>query len=99
MGSVAISARPVLDTTVSTSGYFIRVFSIRVESSTDSFKETLGRRTTLIATEPSSSSGINSEPKKGTRTRLERKQDAAAIKVIPGWVTAFGINGWNYSFK
>ena len=44
IGSVGISATPVRDTTVITSGNFFRVFSIIVVLLTDSVNATLGRR-------------------------------------------------------
>ena len=62
IGSVAISARPVFDTTVITSGNSRSTFSKRVAPSTLSSRDTLGRRSTWIARAPSSRRGTNSAP-------------------------------------
>jgi hypothetical protein len=81
IGSSLISARPVLLTTVSTSGKVSRRFSRNSATSTEPSSEAFGRRTTLMASEPSSSGGMNSVPSRGSSARLPARTTPAASSV------------------
>lgn len=81
MGSVAISARPVLDTTVVISGKRFRTFSSSVVCRTDSSSDTLGSRQACSAIAPSSSLGTNSAPRNGITARLPASATTATVTV------------------
>ena len=83
MGSSAISARPVLDTTVVISGNFAnRRFSISVHCKAEPSTLAEGRRTTLTAIAPSSSGGRNSVPIRGSTENAPTMIAAATAMVI-----------------
>ena len=78
MGSSEISARPVLVTTVLTSGNFRISFSTKVPTLTEPWSDALGRRTTLMAMAPSSrGGGRNSVPMPGTRAMVATNRTTA----------------------
>ena len=81
IGSSEISARPVFVTTVSTSGNLSRRCSMTVPTATDPSSEADGRRTTLMASDPSSSCGRNSVPRRGTRNIVAANSATARITV------------------
>ena len=78
IGSVAMSARPVLETASSTSGNFLKMRCARVCKSTACCNEMLGKERASMATAPSSSAGRNSVPIKGTNARAPNKARTAA---------------------
>lgn len=86
IGSVAISGRPVLETTVSiSSGKASRSrFSTSVACWMDSSRDTLGRRSTWSANAPSSSRGMNSAPRKGAASPAVSTATSAATTTAPG---------------
>ena len=94
MGSLAISGRPVLLITESTSGNCLRHCSMRVVISTLVSSETLGRRTAWIAMDPSSSLGMNSPPRPKATIRLAKKASAVAPKTMPGTLMTKSRSGW-----
>ena len=78
MGSVAIRRGPVFDTTFVTSGKLRSTRSTWVVVRTDWLSDTLGSCWTCMASAPSSSRGMNSEPRKGNMTPLTTTSAAAA---------------------
>ena len=84
MGSVAISARPVLETTSSISSGKAATsrFSTCPACRVDSSSETLGSRRIWIASEPSSSRGMNSEPRNGTTPSAATTDRAAPVSTL-----------------
>ena len=93
IGSVGISAWPVRETTLSTSGNSIRIFSIIVVLLTDSERLTLGRRHAWTAIEPSPSRGTNSAPSHGTSVSDSAKIRRAASTTACGRSTADSSSG------
>ena len=84
IGSVGISAWPVRDTTVRTSGNSSRACSMRVVLLMDSDSATLGRRQAWTAIAPSLRRGRNSAPMNGTSPSDAAKSAAATRPVTPG---------------
>ena len=78
IGSEAMSARPVFETTSMTSGNCFRIFSARFCRSSDCGSEMLGIRNVCTATEPSSSDGRNSVPISGTSKKEATSATTAA---------------------
>ena len=77
IGSVEISARPVLPTTVSTSANDISRCSTSPAISTDSVSDTLGSRMIWTAMSPSSRRGTNSAPSPPKLATATAKSTAA----------------------
>ena len=84
IGSEAMSARPVLETTSMTSGNCLRIFSARVCRSSDCGSEMLGMRKVCTAIEPSSSEGRNSVPMSGTSANEPPSASTAGITTRHG---------------
>ena len=81
IGSSEISARPVLVTTVATSGKRMTRFSISCAITTEPSSEAFGSRTTLIAIAPSSRVGMNSIPRNG-RNPTDSRSTSTAIPMV-----------------
>ena len=84
IGSSEISARPVLVTTVSTSGKRRRRFSMKVPTATEPSSEAFGSRTTLMAMAFSSSGGMNSVPTSGTAATAPASSATETPRVTAG---------------
>ena len=97
IGSVAISGRPVLETTVSTSSgkRSSRQRSTRVVASIDSSSETDESRDAWIAIAPSSSVGTNSAPSREARLAAPTIAAAAIASTTHGRSSAPVSSGVN----
>ena len=88
IGSLAISGRPILQTTDSTSGIASRHFSICVVISTEVSRDTLGNRVACRAIEPSSSFGMKTAPSSDATSTLTTKRFSEPSRIISGCSTA-----------
>ena len=87
-GSVDVSARAILATTMATSGTFwIASFCSRVMASAWG-SEMAGSAMGMNIRSPSSSGGMNSRPKRGTRARAPARTRPAAPRVRTRWRSA-----------
>ena len=88
IGSLAISGRPVFETTLSTSGNSSSVRSMALVISIELSSDTLGRRTAWTARSPSSSLGTNSRPNREASTTLRANTATAATTSGSGNLSA-----------